>query len=78
MVGKSLWDGFQEVGWLKECLVATETVLGATDGEAANARAAIMATRTELVGELNFFGSFAELLFALILTLRISQRHRSN
>ena len=78
MVGKSLWDGFREVGWLKECLVATETMLGATDGEAANVRVAIAATHTELVGELIFFGSFAELLFALILTLRISQRHRSN
>ena len=73
MVGKSLWDGFQEVGWLKECLVAIETTLGATDGEAANVRVAIAATHTELIGEFIFFGSFAELLFALILTLHVSQ-----
>jgi hypothetical protein len=63
---------------LKECLAAAETMLGAMDGEAADARATNTATRTELIGELNFFASFVGLLFVLILTIRVSQRHKSS
>jgi hypothetical protein len=58
---------------LKECLAAAETTLGATDGEAADARAANVATRTELVGELNFFASVAKLLLVLTLDLHVFQ-----
>jgi hypothetical protein len=78
VVRQSLRDGCQEVEWLKECLAVAETTLSATDGEAADARAAVTATRTEFVGELNFYAFFAELLFVFILTLRASQQHRSS
>jgi hypothetical protein len=57
---------------LKECLAATETTLGAVDGEVADARATMVVTCTELIGELNFFASIAELLVILILTLCVS------
>jgi hypothetical protein len=41
MAGQSLQDGCREVEWLKECLTVAETMLGAADEEAADARAAI-------------------------------------
>jgi hypothetical protein len=69
---QSLWDGCREVEWLKECLVVAETALGATKGEAANARATNVVTYTELISELNFSASFVGLFFVLILTLRVS------
>jgi hypothetical protein len=69
---QSLRDGCQEVEQLKECLAATETTLGAIDGEVADARATMVVTRTELIGELNFFTSIVELLIVLILTLCVS------
>ena len=50
-----------------------ETTLGAVNGEVADARAIDAASRTELVGELNFFVSFVELFLILILNLRVSQ-----
>ena len=53
--------------------MVTKTTLGIMDREAADARAAIVATHTELVGELNLFASFTELLVVLILTLCVSQ-----
>lgn len=49
----------------KECLSAIETALGATDGEAADARPAGVAAHAELVGELNFAMLFADLFLAL-------------
>jgi hypothetical protein len=73
MAWQSLRDGCLEVERLKECVAAAKTTLGAADGEAAGARAAVVATRTELIGELIFFASFAELSFVLILTLHFSQ-----
>jgi hypothetical protein len=78
MARQSLLDGCREVELLKECLAEAETALGAADGEMADARVAIAVTRTELVDELNFFAFFAELLLVLILTLCVSQRHRSS
>jgi hypothetical protein len=72
IAGQSLRDGCREVEWLKECLMVAETTLGATNGEAADARATNAVTYTELIGELNFSASFVGLLFVLILTLRVS------
>jgi hypothetical protein len=60
VAGQSLRDRCQEVEWLKEFFAAAETMLGATDEEAIDTRAAIVATHAELTGELNFFVSFAE------------------
>ena len=53
-------------------------MLGAVDREATDARATVMVTHTELIGELNFFAFYVELHLVLILTLCISQRHRSS
>jgi len=75
---QSLQNGCREVERLKECLAVAEIVLDTMDGEAADARAANAATYTELVGELNFFVSFAKLLLVLTLNLRISQRYKSS
>ena len=58
---------------MKECLVAAQTMLGAADGEAADARDTNMATHTELAGELNFFVFFTKLLPVLTLNLHVSQ-----
>ena len=55
-----------------------EIVLDTMDGEVADARATNAVTRTELVGELNLFVSFAKLLLVLTLNLRISQRYKSS
>jgi hypothetical protein len=65
------------VEWLKKCLAAAETMLGATDEEVADARAANVVTRTELAGELNLFASFAKLLLVLTLNLCVSQWFKS-
>jgi hypothetical protein len=58
---------------LKEYVAVAKTALDAMDGEAAGARAAVAVTRTDLVSELIFFASFADLSFVLILTLHFSQ-----
>jgi hypothetical protein len=63
---------------LKECLAAAKTVLGAVDGESADAKATNVVTRTELAGELNFFISFAKLLLVLTLNLHVYQRFKSS
>ena len=63
---------------LKECLAVAETALGAADGEAANARATNVVTRTELASELNFFASFVKLLLVLTLNLHVFQRFKSS
>jgi hypothetical protein len=60
VAGQSLRDGCREVERLRECFVAAETALSAMDREAADAKAAVMVTHAELVGELNFFVSFAD------------------
>jgi hypothetical protein len=78
VAGQSIWNGCQGVERLKECLAATETVLGAVDEESAGAKAANVATRTELAGELNFFISFAKLLLVLTLNLHVYQRFKSS
>ena len=78
MAGQSLRDGCREVERLKVCLLVAETMLGASDGEAADARAAIMAAHAKLTSELNLFVSFAKLLLVLTLNLRISQRYKSS
>ena len=57
---------------------SAETMLGAVDREATDARATVMVTHTELIGELNFFASFAKLLLILTLNLRVSQRSKSS
>jgi hypothetical protein len=46
VVGQSLRNRCLEVERLKECLAAAETVLGAMDGEAADARSTNVVTRT--------------------------------
>ena len=58
--------------------MVAEATLDVVDGEAADAREVIMVEHTELIGEFNFFASFVELLFVLILTLHVSQRHKSS
>ena len=59
--------------WLKECLAAAETMLGAMFGEAVDARATDVVTHTELAGELNLFASFVKLLLVLTLNLCVFQ-----
>ena len=63
---------------MKECLVVAKTTLGAMNREVGNARAANVATCTELADELNFFVSFMKLLFVLTLNLYISQWFKSS
>ena len=53
VMGHAHRDGCREVEGLKECLLATETTLGATNREAAEARSANLAACAELTGELN-------------------------
>ena len=40
--------------WLKPCLFAVKTALGVMDGEVVEAKAADVAARAELIGDLNF------------------------
>ena len=40
--------------WLKPCLFAVKTALGVVDGEVVEAKAADVAARAELIGDLNF------------------------
>jgi hypothetical protein len=63
MAGQALRDGCQEVEWLKACLSATKTALGAADGEAIEAKAAHAAAHAKLASELNsvFITSFVGL-----------------
>ena len=49
MADQALRDGCREVEWLKAYLFAVETTLGATDGEAVEAKAAYVAARASLL-----------------------------
>ena len=54
MAGQSLRDGCREVEWLKECLAVAKAALGDIDGEAVDARVAIVVTHAKLACVLNF------------------------
>lgn len=53
VASQALRDECLEAEWLRECLLATEMVLGAADEEAAMARAVAAAAQAELAGMSN-------------------------